>query len=494
MFIKSHTNFFNKNLFSLLIIASLAIHAIVIFMSPQATQILNLSSYREDFIREPNESVVTLELENTDTQTENIANSETKKNKKEQKKEKEEKKKHKIFTDTADNAEDEETNVETDKIGEKGSIAKDNFPDDKQPVNNEPHAEGHSKAPLLGKGGSVLPTDAQQQSQEQDATQAVVSHDAFNDKNSPPRYANLSKGLEHQPEPIKPLQTAQAQMLSEESKEKTTAATQVKTDKSTKAENSPQTTKRERLTIGRSIEQEAATEPLSNSEEALFTNKQDEINNDSETKEKPSPSPLQEQEIIKNEAVKVKNPTETKETKETSALKQETPAPPPELSSIEPQRTLERGLDAQESPAELKKPKVAFNVNAKTEGASKDPVLFEDTISNASIPGAPSFHVKKHEYADYFKHIRDRISLYWFLGYGTRAEIKLETKNDHPIIIEFKVFPDGSVDEIKIVDDAGNFQLASRLISSIKNASPLNPFPSKIKEPSIDVRFNFYFF
>ena len=71
---------------------------------------------------------------------------------------------------------------------------------------------------------------------------------------------------------------------------------------------------------------------------------------------------------------------------------------------------------------------------------------------------------------------------------------KLETKDDKPIIIEFKVLPNGSIDDVKIADDAGNFQLASRLVSSIKNAAPLNPLPSNIKEPSIDVKFNFYFF
>ena len=185
----------------------------------------------------------------------------------------------------------------------------------------------------------------------------------------------------------------------------------------------------------------------------------------------------------------------TKETKNAPTLQPEIPpVPPSELSGVEPQRKLEKGLDNQESSGELKKPKISINVNAKTEGANNDPVLFEDTISNASIPGAPSFNVKKHEYADYFKHIRDRISLYWFLGYGTRAEIKLETKNDKPVIIEFKVLPNGSIDGVKIVDDAGNFNLASRLVSSIKNAEPLNPFPVNIKEPSIDVRFNFYFF
>jgi len=161
---------------------------------------------------------------------------------------------------------------------------------------------------------------------------------------------------------------------------------------------------------------------------------------------------------------------------------------------VESLRRLDRGLGEQENLGGDNKSKVSFNINTKKDGASNDPVIYEDTLSNAAISGAPSFNVKQHEYATYFKHIRDRISLYWFLGYGTRAEIKLETKDDKPIIIEFKVLPDGSIGDVAIVDDAGNFNLASRLISSVKNAAPLNPFPDNIKEPSIDVRFNFYFF
>ncbi|KKO18506.1 MAG: hypothetical protein BROFUL_02776 [Candidatus Brocadia fulgida] len=254
--------------------------------------------------------------------------------------------------------------------------------------------------------------------------------------------------------------------------------------------------KRERLTIGRGALQEEA-EPLPASEGVLFTDKQDERDNkiETETEEEPASSLLREEKTGKESGMKMK---EAREIKNSPDIQPEMPQIPPvavpESSGVEPQRMLEKGLNVQESPGEVKKPKVSFNVNAKTEGANNDPVLFEDTISNAAIPGAPSFNVKKHEYANYFKHIRDRISLYWFLGYGTRAELKLETRDDKPVIVEFKVLPDGSVGEVKIVDDAGNFNLASRLVSSIKNAAPLNPFPSNIKEPSIDVRFNFYFF
>ncbi|MDO8745036.1 MAG: cell envelope integrity protein TolA [Candidatus Brocadiaceae bacterium] len=497
MFVKLRTDFFNKNLFPFLIAASLAIHGIIIFLSPQTYQFLSLKSLRDSFIREPSEYAVMLELEDTDMQREDTS-LDTKEGQSEDelKKEKEaEKKKYKIFTDNSDNAEDEETSVDTDKIGGKGSVAKDNFPDSDQPVNNEPHAEGHSKAPLLGKGGNPLPVDGQQPKQEQETTaQAFVAKESPYDRNSPPRYANLTQGLEKQEEPAKQPQRPQPQTVSEEHKEKTGAAETIKQEKTIKTETTTQAPKRERLTIGRGIVQEEAAEALPNSEGVLFTDKQDDTNKESEKKDESLSSSLQEEETEKKDEVKSEKLAETKETKDTAALKLEIPVPPSESSGVEPQRRLERGLDEQESPGESKKPKVSFNVNAKATGASKDPALFEDTISNASIPGAPSFNVQKHEYADYFKHIRDRISLYWFLGYGTRAEIKLETKNDKPIIIEFKVLPDGSIDDVKIADDAGNFQLASRLISSIKNAAPLNPFPSNIKEPSIDVKFNFYFF
>lgn len=496
MFVKIRTAFFSKNLFLLLIIASLAIHAILIFMSPQASQILSLRSLRDSFIREPSEYAVTLELENADAQVENTSDPNTRQNEIKPKKEEDaEKKKYKIFTDTSENTKDEETTVDTDKIGEKGAVAKDNFPDDKQLVNNEPHAEGHSKAPLLGKGKAGAPYDNRQQPQEQEVTaQAIIPENSTHDKNSPSRYANLPKGLEKQEvPPMKPLHMVQPQIPSEERKENTAELKTIKLDKTIKTENTLQPSKRERLTIGRGIWQEEAA-PLPNSEGVLFTDKQDEVNKEAETDEESLPSSLQEQKTTEKTDREAKEISEAKETKNTEAIKPQIPVPPPEFPGVEPQRRLERGLDEQESPDESKKPKVSFNVNAKTEGANNDPVLFEDTISNAAIPGAPSFNVKKHEYADYFKHIRDRISLYWFLGYGTRAEIKLETRDDKPIIVEFKVLPDGSIDGVKIVDDAGNFNLASRLVSSIKNAAPLNPFPSHIKEPSIDVRFNFYFF
>src|SRR3990172_1879249 len=263
MFTKLRTDFFNKNLFPFLIAASLAVHGIIIFLTPQGYQFLSFKSLRDSFIREPSGYAVMMELEDTDAQIEDTS-LDTKQNKNEDDLKKEaEKKKYKIFTDTSDNAEDEQTNADSDKIGEKGSLAKDNFPDSDQPVNNEPHAEGSSKAPLMGKGGNPLPGDDKQPPQEQETTaQAFVSEDSPYDRNSPPRYANLPQGLEKQEAPAKQPQIPQPQTVSEESKKKIREAEPIKHEKEVKTETTIQTPKRERLTIGRGIVQEEAAEEI----------------------------------------------------------------------------------------------------------------------------------------------------------------------------------------------------------------------------------------
>lgn len=492
---KLRTDIFGKNLFPFLIVASLIIHGIIIFLPSQTYQYLSLKSLRDSFVREPDEYTVMLELEDNDIQIEKKSPDDKKKKEEEAQKKEAEKKKYKMFTDTSDNATDENTKIATDKVGEKGSVAKDNFPEKNKPVNNEPHAEGRSKAPLMGKGGNPLPGDDKQPPQEKEPTaQALIDQDSPYERNSPPRYANLSQGLEKQGSLEKETHILPPQTSPEKEIRKSEETKETNTDKQLKTETTAQTPKKEQLAFGRGVVQEETVDTPLNADGVLFTDKQDETYKKSENKDALLPSKLQEEEIEKKEEKKAELFEKAKKSPDMIVPKPEKPVTPSESSGVEPQRRLERGLDEEESPGEFKKPKVSFTINAKAEGAGNDPALFEDTISNSKIPGAPSFNVQKHEYASYFKHIRDRISLYWFLGYGTRAEIKLETRDDKPIIVEFKVLPDGSIDDVRISDDAGNFQLASRLVSSIKSASPLNPFPANIKEPSIDVKFHFYFF
>jgi hypothetical protein len=122
-----------------------------------------------------------------------------------------------------------------------------------------------------------------------------------------------------------------------------------------------------------------------------------------------------------------------------------------------------------------------------------DAPFFEDNISNVPIQGEQSFNVKKHEYAPYYKHIRDKISWYWLLQYGTDASINLVTNDYKPVIVEFKVIPSGKIVNVVITNSAGNELLASKIQKSVENTI-LNKFPEYVNEEYVNVRFNFYFF
>jgi uncharacterized protein YnzC (UPF0291/DUF896 family) len=125
--------------------------------------------------------------------------------------------------------------------------------------------------------------------------------------------------------------------------------------------------------------------------------------------------------------------------------------------------------------------------------AGDDAPFFEDDISNSLITGAESFNIKKHEYAPYYKHIKDKIRLYWLLQYGTDASINQETDDFKPVIVTFKALPSGKIGDVKIVDSAGNELLASKVQASIQNTI-LDKFPEYIDEKYINVKFSYYFF
>jgi len=268
---KAYTDFFNKHLFSFLIAASLAIHGIIFLLSPQASQILSLGALRERFVREPSEYAVTLEFEDTDVSTESAKNIDTEEKETEPEKKEDKEKKHKVFVDTSDNAEEEKPDADTDKIGEKGSFAKDNFPDNGNPINNEPHAEGHSKAPLLGKGLTNKPVDSQQP---QGQVEVPVSAAGI-EKDSLLTHADLPQGIEKQTE-NKTQQVQQPHLISEAGS-KINDIKLVNFDDQTH-KDILETPKKEMLSSGRGTEQEDATEPLPQTEGVLFTDKQDTVN------------------------------------------------------------------------------------------------------------------------------------------------------------------------------------------------------------------------
>ncbi|TVM02172.1 MAG: hypothetical protein CV080_01855 [Candidatus Kuenenia stuttgartiensis] len=482
MFIKHLSDFYKRYLFALLIIVSVAIHGLFFFFSPQGNQLLSIRSLRDSFVREPDEFTITFDLESKDDKKELTA-SEVSKEKSLLEKEK----KDKTFTDTSQNKEEEEPSAETDRIGEKGASAKGKNPDDTSVLNNEPYAGGQSKVPLLGKGEQGISIEDQRQNQAQKTVEKPGSKEERVAENNAARESRQTeKNPAPQKEQIDYIGMQQERVDVKEYKRVPSAGKADETDKTTTlTDTDGKELQKQTLAAEAGVRQERFPEKISRQEGIHVLEETRNIKNASKVeKGELLPEPQELQGIRKSEI-----------TKETGKeRKDHVTTPPAGTYGVTQQNKRETTGESQKVVAEKEQPKASFNVAAKDEGSGNDPVLFEDTLSNAEIPGAPSFNVKQHKYAAYFKHIRQRISLYWFLGYGTRAEINLVTNKDKPIIIEFKVLPNGAIEGVKIVEDAGNFQLASRIVSSIKSASPLDPFPSHIKESSINVKFNFYFF
>lgn len=351
------------------------------------------------------------------------------------------------FVDTSDSPIDEEPQGDTDKIGVKGTAARDTYEGEEE-VNNQPRMEGNSTGLFLSEGASLFDEP-------------------------------FSEGAEEQDEPAELTRDDLREPVIERSEEK-----------------------RSQLS-----ETEVVVSPPQSTDESLNDLQQEEKEGDSdEDKEglenvekptllaqlspeasgmKPVEIPLELEELEdKGEMAPLATPPQRQKMRQESIVKKQEFENPP---SIPPLLKGERGIDS--------RPRTQVPSGKKIiRGAKKgSPVIYEDSISNAPLHGEEAFSVKRHEYAEYFQHIRNKIAWYWFLSYGHDQSIKLETKHRLPIIIEFKVLPSGRTGDVKIIDEAGNQLLAARIQLAIETTR-LDIFPPYIEEEFIDVRFNFYFF
>jgi hypothetical protein len=107
--------------------------------------------------------------------------------------------------------------------------------------------------------------------------------------------------------------------------------------------------------------------------------------------------------------------------------------------------------------------------------------------------GALMYNIKQHEYADYYKHIRDRVVASWEARYSHDLHRLLQRNNRATVL--FRVERDGSIRGVRPgPDQTRNLELVTKLMQVIRNAEPLERFPEKIAEPHLPIRFDFYFF
>ena len=416
------------------------------------------------------------------------------------------------FVDTGASPADEEVKVETERVGEKGTLAGDTIPGGSD---DRPRLEGTSEAPSLGgspgeaQGPSETPEGAAPQAlvaegtpkEEAQGVQAEGGASEGESKGeevaaSTPGPPQADTPQEATPAPQDPtLSEAKAPAPEPPTQEPKLAEAEVeKPLQELKGSESGRPEPPEAEKLASQTDRPETPAPIEDKHVPLLADAEKPVVGETNptTRDNPPQTDKEEDPLEKElKKLEVKEdgliPIRKKETKELAYV------PPWELRGKAKEAERPKGRASTATTARGK-PKVAMSFNAKSLSGGDIMPMMDAAEANAQGEGSPSFTVRKDEYAPYYRHIRDRISWYWYLGYATRQEMKLETEENKPIIIEFKVYSEGVVKEAKVVQEAGNHLLASRIKDSIE-ATHLDNFSSfGVKEEYIDVRFNFYFF
>jgi hypothetical protein len=453
MFPKLYFNTESRTIFAYFLAISCLLHLIFIFSSSSLSHFLKPELNLNDYVSKNDNYVIEIELESREEEEKSIDGEEKPKDE-EEIEEDISKEKRQLFVDTSDKAIDEEPQADTDKVGEKGSIAKDMYTGEDN-VNDEPRLESDSD--LIVEAPDELASAIPQESSYEIESSYGDSHLG--------RISELPTGASQ----------ATAEDVSEESPQPLVNEEIV--DSLSDVNNS------EIKTLN-----ELQDKPLvqdSELDDVEDANSQIEDIDKIVSTTLESDVVILETELVETETDVIGESTD----KITESVEEYT-----ETASV-PKTMIKEII---ESSKESISNKVQSDFVTPESQINNIPTgdsvpFFEDNISNAPIQGKESFNVKKHEYAPYYKHIRDKISWYWLLQYGTDASINLVTNDYKPVIVEFRVLPSGKIVNVVITNSAGNELLSSKVQKSIQNTI-LNKFPEYVNEKYINVRFNFYFF
>ena len=424
----------NKKIFFCFLAVSGILHLVFIFSTSNMSHLLKPVINYSDYGTKESDYLIEIDLESEDQNEENVESEELRGSDGYEEEEQ-------LFVDTSESAVDEETQAETNKIGEKGSIARDMFSDENN-INDKPRLESESSFP----------------------------------GEAPDEFASTvlrESGMPVEISPSEPVQD-ETEKAVEDAVEEEAAAVAVLTEGGNSKEL-PASDDAEKLdtTMEESVVKDV--KPVESAEEVVSeVLGSDVVVLESESKE----SDDTDADVVEEE---IEEPTDPAEEHTEIAS----------ISKAMLKEVVEGGKDSVANKLQNKNKSSEQQDNNIPRGS--DAPFFEDNISNAPLSGTESFNVKKHEYAPYYKHIKDKIRLYWLLQYGTDASINQVTKGFKPIVVTFKVFPSGKIKNVEIVDTAGNELLASKIRVSIKNTT-LDKFPDYVNEEHIDVKFSYFFY
>jgi hypothetical protein len=433
MHLKPHFVYENKTFFIYFLAISGILHLIFIFSTSNLSSLLKPELNFSDYGTKESNYVIEIDLE-PDEQKEKTVEEEDgiEADVREERRQ--------LFVDTSGRAVDEETQAETNKIGEKGSVARDMYSGENN-INDKPRLESESDFPgdAPAEFASTVPQDF---------------------------------GMPIDVSPSEPVKD-EAEEAVEESVKEEAAAVLIEVGKSEVLPVSDEVEKRD-VAKEEPVVKDVKPEESSVEEVVSAVLGSDVVLLESESKEADDTDAVVVEEETEKTTDLVEEYTETES-----------------ISKMLMKEVVEGRRDSVAKKLQNKNKSSERQVNNVPPG--DDAPFFEDSISNAPLRGVESFNVKKHEYAPYYKHIKDKIRLYWLLQYGTDASINQVTKGYKPIVVTFKVFPSGKIKNVEIADTAGNELLASKIKVSIKNTT-LDKFPDYINEKHIDVKFSYFFY
>ncbi len=457
MHLKPHFVYENKTIFVYFLTISGIIHLIIIFSTSNLSHFLKPELNFDDSSSKKNNYVIEVDLETGNQEEEHLESEEfTKEEEVEYAEEEMAKEKEQLFVDTSDSSVDEETQTDTNKIGEKGSIAKDMYAGDNS-INDKPRLESDVAAP--GETPDNLATTVTQAS-------------------GLPIEADYS-------EPVKEVADEVAQELVEEET----------TDSLPEVSDNEELPVNDEVEVSDEMQDETVVQDVKTIEieEKGLQALSDDVEQVVDAEEIAPTTRESDIAILEAESLK-NNEIESDIIEEEIEEKTDTVEEYTKTASI-PKAMLKEVAEGREESIAKKTQNMLKASEAQPNNVpiGDDAPYFEDKISNAPLTGTESFNVKKHEYAPYYKHIRDKIRLYWLLQYGTDQSINQVTKDYKPVVVTFKALPSGKIVNVVIVDSAGNELLASKIRISIRNTT-LNTFPEYIDEEHIDVKFSYFFY
>jgi outer membrane biosynthesis protein TonB len=116
------------------------------------------------------------------------------------------------------------------------------------------------------------------------------------------------------------------------------------------------------------------------------------------------------------------------------------------------------------------------------------PAFRNEGSARASVGGI-TINTTAWDFAPYLLDLKQRIKQHWIppLAFTALGAIHGYTK------INFRIYPDGSMEDLQVVETKGHESLHRASANAIKGAAPFRPLPKDFPEEYLDITFGFYY-